>query len=176
MPLSLVHSLPFFSQPAPFFPLPLLLSSSLVQLFLSTGLHQSWKPHAGMYSSRPLFCRSRAPPCLNSPTGTALVRGGGWPESKAKGPIPFVCYPVPYRVSFACQTAIDSPRRASCSLDRQFVVACPGSGQQWAHHPQTFVDPPTPLLFPPIHVWSFASSCGLSRRPPPSCWQRERER
>lgn len=97
------HSLhgSFFSQllfcTSVFFLAPL-LPSSLVQLFLQqvSISHGSLTPECiplGLFS-----CRSRAPPCLNSPAGTALVRGGGGLRAKPRAPFQFVCYPVPYRV------------------------------------------------------------------------------
>lgn len=75
---------------------------------------------------------------------------------------------------FACQTAIDSPRRASRSLDRQFAVACL---PVLAHHPQTFVDPPR--CFSRLSMSGRlprAGACPAGPPPTPSCWLRERER
>lgn len=75
---------------------------------------------------------------------------------------------------FACQTAIDSPRRASRSLDRQFAVACL---PVLAHHPQTFVDPPR--CFSRLSMSGRlprAGACPAAPPPTPSCWLRERER
>lgn len=171
----LVFSASSFFAPL-FFSLPLLLSSSLTcpALLVHDGSLTPECTPLGLSS-----CRSRAPPCLNSPTGTALVRGGGGLRAlEGQGPHSNSCVTRYLTVCvFACQTAIDRPRRASRSLDRQFAVACLPVLAVGTSSPDFCRS--TPLLFPPIHVWSFASSWGLSRRPSPHpvlLAARERER